>query len=211
MNEIRSKNQIDKIKIKRLKLILPIFIFIFILFIIFQYISTKKVFVVDDSDIDNYSRLTFDSTSGVIKPLLTGNTSDGSFYKLTANRASPLGPELKDIELEKVNLEFYDKDVLTINLLSDTVNDKEPSKLKEAILFDNLQGKTFDGYSFIANSVSMNLDTSFIFIDGPVIGGKDNINFDAGKIEIHDKGSKIFFSSGIRLKISKPISELEND
>ena len=90
MNEIRSKNQIDKIKIKRLKLILPIFIFIFILFIIFQYISTKKVFVVDDSDIDNYSRLTFDSTSGVIKPLLTGNTSDGSFYKLTANRASPL-------------------------------------------------------------------------------------------------------------------------
>ena len=73
------------------------------------------------------------------------------------------------------------------------------------------KGKTFDGYSFIANSVSMNLDTSFIFIDGPVIGGKDNINFDAGKIEIHDKGSKIFFSSGIRLKISKPISELKND
>ena len=80
-----------------------------------------------------------------------------------------------------------------------------------AILFDNLQGKTFDGYSFIANSVSMNLDTSFIFIDGPVIGGKDNINFDAGKIEVHDKGSKIFFSSGIKLKISKPISELKND
>ena len=120
MNEIRSKNQIDKIKIKRLKLILPIFIFIFILFIVFQYISTKKFFVVDDSDIDNYSRLTFDSTSGVIKPLLTGNTSDGSFYKLTANRASPLGPELKDIELEKVNLEFYDKDVLTINSVSYT-------------------------------------------------------------------------------------------
>ena len=177
MNEIRSKNQIDKIKIKRLKLILPIFIFIFILFIVFQYISTKKVFVLDDSDIDNYSRLTFDSTSGVIKPLLTGNTSDGSFYKLTANRASPLGPELKDIELEKVNLEFYDKDVLTINLLSNYA--KYLASTNSAILFDNLQGKTFDGYSFIANSVSMNLDTSFIFIDGPVIGGKDNINFDA--------------------------------
>ena len=209
MNEIRSKNQIDKIKIKRLKLILPIFIFIFILFIVFQYISTKKVFVVDDSDIDNYSRLTFDSTSGVIKPLLTGNTSDGSFYKLTANRASPLGPELRDIELEKVNLEFYDKDKLTLNLLSNYA--KYLASTNSAILFDNLQGKTFDGYSFIANSVSMNLDTSFIFIDGPVIGGKDNINFDAVKIEIHDKGSKIFFSSGIRLKISKPISELEND
>ena len=57
----------------------------------------------------------------------------------------------------------------------------------------------------------MNLDTSFIYIDGPVIGGKDNINFDAGKIEVHDKGSKIFFSSGIRLKISNPTSELKND
>ena len=171
--------------------------------------STKKVFVVDDSDIGNYSRLTFDSTSGVIKPLLTGNTSDGSFYKLTANRASPLGPELKDIELEKVNLEFYDKDLLTINLLSNFA--KYLASTNSAILFDNLEGKTFDGYSFVANSVSMNLDTSFIFIDGPVIGGKDNINFDAGKIEVHDKGSKIFFSSGIRLKISKPTSELKND
>jgi len=209
MNEIRSKNQIDKIKIKRLKLILPIFIFIFILFIIFQYTSTKKVFVVDDSDIGNYSRLTFDSTSGVIKPLLTGNTSDGSFYKLTANRASPLGPELKDIELEKVNLEFYDKDKLTINLLSNFA--KYLASTNSAILFDNLEGKTFDGYSFTANSLSMNLDTSFIFIDGPVIGGKDNINFDAGKIEVYDKGSKIFFSSGIKLKISKSISELKND
>ena len=209
MNEIRSKNQIDKIKIKRLKLILPIFIFIFILFIIFQYISTKKVFVIDDSDISNYSRLTFDSTSGVIKPLLTGNTSDGSFYKLTANRASPLGPELKDIELEKVNLEFYDKDKLTINLLSNFA--KYLASTNSAILFDNLEGKTFDGYSFTANSLSMNLGTSFIFIDGPVIGGKDNINFDAGKIEVYDKGSKIFFSSGIKLKISKPISELKND
>ncbi|MDC0247378.1 LPS export ABC transporter periplasmic protein LptC [OCS116 cluster bacterium] len=209
MNKIRSKNQIDKIKIKRLKLILPIFIFIFILFIIFQYISTKKVFVIDDGDISNYSRLTFDSTSGVIKPLLTGNTSDGSFYKLTANRASPLGPELKDIELEKVNLEFYDKDKLTINLLSNFA--KYLASTNSAILFDNLEGKTFDGYSFTANSVSMNLDTSFIFIDGPVIGGKDNINFDAGKIEVYDKGLKIFFSSGIKLKISKPISELKND
>ena len=100
MNDIRSKNQIDKLKIKRLKLILPIFLVIFVIFIILQYVSTKKVFVIDDSDISNYSKLTFDSTSGVIKPLLTGNTSDGSFYRLTANRASPLGPELKDIELE---------------------------------------------------------------------------------------------------------------
>jgi hypothetical protein len=57
----------------------------------------------------------------------------------------------------------------------------------------------------------MNLDTSFIFIDGPVSGGRDNVNFEAGKIEVHDKGSKLFFSSGIRLKILKPTSELKND
>ena len=38
-----------------------------------------------------------------------------------------------------------------------------------------------------------------------------NINFDEGKIEAHDKGSKIFFSSGIRLKISKSTSELKDD
>ena len=57
----------------------------------------------------------------------------------------------------------------------------------------------------------MNLDTSFIFIDGPVIGGKDNIYFEAGKIEVHDKGSKIFFSSGIRLKLENQNSELKND
>ena len=87
MNDIRSKNQIDKLKIKRLKLILPIFLVIFVIFIILQYVM-QKVFVIDDSDISNYSKLTFDSTSGVIKPLLTGNTSDGSFYRLTANRAS---------------------------------------------------------------------------------------------------------------------------
>jgi len=209
MNEIKSKNQIDKIKIKRLKFILPIFIFIFILFVIFQYISTKRVFIVDDNDIDNYSRLTFDSTSGVIKPLLTGNTSDGSFYKLTANRASPLGPELRDVELEKVNLEFYDEDILTLNLLSNFA--KYLASTNSAILFDNLEGKTFDGYSFIANSVSMNLDTSFIFIDGPVSGGGENVNFEAGKIEVHDKGTKIFFSSGISLKVSKQANELEND
>ena len=77
----------------------------------------KKYLLLMIVTLDNYSKLTFDSTSGVIKPLLTGNTSDGSFYRLTANRASPLGPELKDIELERVNLEFYDQDVLTIKFV----------------------------------------------------------------------------------------------
>ena len=60
MSEIKSKNQLDKIKIKRLKLILPIFVLTFVVFIIYQYLTTKKVFVVNDSDMGNYSRFTLD-------------------------------------------------------------------------------------------------------------------------------------------------------
>ena len=189
MNDIRSKNQIDKLKIKRLKLILPIFLVIFVIFIILQYVSTKKVFVIDDSDISNYSKsLTLDSTSGVIKPLLTGNTSDGSFYRLTANRASPLGPELKDIELERVNLEFYDQD-LNIKFVNLTV--KYLASTNSAILFDNIKGKTFDGYSFIANS-QIPSDTSFILVDGPVIGGNNNVYFEVA-LKFMIKGLKFLF------------------
>ena len=201
MSEIKSKNQLDKIKIKRLKLILPIFVLIFLVFVIYQYLTTKKVFVVNDSDIGNYSRFTLDSTSGVIMPLLSGNTSDGGFYKLTANRASPLGPELKDIELEKVNLEFFDNNYQILNLKSNFA--KYLVSTNSAILFGDLIGETFEGYSFNANSLSMDLDTSFIFVNGPINGGKEDIVFESGKIEIHDKGDKIFFSSGVKLIISK--------
>ena len=41
-----------------------------------------------------------------MKPFLQGRTASGETFKITANKASPLGPELKDIELEKVYLEF---------------------------------------------------------------------------------------------------------
>ena len=78
-------------------------------------------------------------------------------------------------------------------------------------MFDNIKGKTFDGYSFTANSVSMNLDTSFILVDGPVIGGNNNVYFEAGKIEVHDKGAKIFFSSGVKLNLEKLKTEIKND
>ena len=209
MSEIKSKNQLDKIKIKRLKLILPIFVLIFVVFIIYQYLSSKKVFVVNDSDIRNYSRLTLDSTSGVIMPMLSGNTSDGGFYKLTANRASPLGPELKDIELEKVNLEFFDNNHQILNLKSNFA--KYLVSTNSAILFGDLLGETFEGYSFNANSLSMDLDTSLIFVNGPIKGGKENIVFESGKIEINDKGSKIFFSSGVKLLILKNQDETPND
>ena len=46
-------------------------------------------------------------------------------------------------------------------------------------------------------------DGSFIFVNGPINGGKEDIVFESGKIEIHDKGDKIFFSSGVKLIISK--------
>ncbi len=201
MSEIKSKNQLDKIKIKRLKLILPIFVLTFVVFVIYEYLTSKKVFVVNDSDIGNYSRFTLDSTSGVIMPLLSGSTSDGGFYKLTANRASPLGPELKDIELEKVNLEFFDNNDQILNLKSNFA--KYLVSTNSAILFGDLLGETFEGYSFNADSLSMDLDTSFIFVNGPINGGKEDIVFESGKIEIHDKGDKIFFSSGVKLIISK--------
>lgn len=42
---------------------------------------------------------------GVVKPFLQEELLQRDL-KITANKASPLGPELKDIELEKVYLEF---------------------------------------------------------------------------------------------------------
>ena len=46
------------------------------------------------------------------------------------------------IKLEKVDLEFYDKDILTLNLLSNFA--KYLASTNSAILFDNLKGKTFE-------------------------------------------------------------------
>ena len=116
MANLKTKNQLDKIKIRRLKIILPVFILLFLSTIIFQYFNSKKVFVINQETNSSFTKLTIESDSGVIKPLLTGNTSDGGFYKLIADRASPLGPELKDIELETVDLEFYDDQLLLLKL-----------------------------------------------------------------------------------------------
>ena len=70
------------------------------------------------------------------------------------------------------------------------------------MLFDSLLGKTIEGFSFTANSVAMNLDTSFIFLEGPIRGNGEGVLFETGKIEIHDKGEKIFFSSGVKFNIA---------
>lgn len=200
MVDLKTKNQLDKIKIKRLKIILPVFILVFLSIIIFQYFNSKKIFVINQEANNSFTKLTIESDSGVIKPLLTGNTSDGGSYKLTANRASPLGPELKDIELETVDLEFYDNQLLLLKLKSNFA--KYIASDNTALLFDSLLGKTIEGFSFTANSVSMNLDTSFIFLEGPIRGNGEGVLFETGKIEIHDNGEKIFFSSGVKFNIA---------
>ena len=41
----------------------------------------------------------------------------------------------------------------------------------------------------------MDLDTSFNFVNCPINGGKEDIVFESGKIEIHDKGDKIFYQN----------------
>tara|TARA_B100000427_G_scaffold326739_1_gene335968 strand:+ start:1148 stop:1777 length:630 start_codon:yes stop_codon:yes gene_type:complete len=201
----KTKNQIDRNKIRRLKIILPLFIFVFIILMVFQYISSKKVFTLNEDARDNYTRLTIESTSGVIKPLLTGNTSDGGYFRITANRASPLGPELRDIELEKVKLEFFDDKNLSLKLTSNFA--KYLASSNSATLYENLVGKTFEGFSFSAVSANMNLDTNFTFFEGPIIGSNQGVTFEAGQMEIQEKGDKIFFSSGVKVKILSGLLE----
>tara|TARA_B100001996_G_C18665351_1_gene594672 strand:- start:1627 stop:2256 length:630 start_codon:yes stop_codon:yes gene_type:complete len=209
MTSPKTKNQIDKIKVRRLKIILPLFIFIFIILLVVQYISSKKVFILNEDAKENYTKLTIESTSGVIKPLLTGNTSDGGYFKITANRASPLGPELKDIELENVKLEFYGDNKLSLRLTSNFA--KYLASSNSAILYEDLLGETAEGYLFSAASVNMNLDTNFTFFEGPIIGSKKGVLFEAGKMEIEKAGDKIFFSSGVKVEImSQLLEEKEN-
>ena len=76
-----------------------------------------------------------------------------------------------------------------------------------AIFFDDILAKTNDGYDFIAQVVNVNLDTGFTFLDGPVRGSKGDILFTAGHVEIHERGEKIFISSGVEMII--PASFLE--
>ena len=67
------------------------------------------------------------------------------------------------------------------------------------IALDDIVSKTSDGYDFIAQVVNVNLETGFTFLNGPVQGKKGEIEFDAGHVEIHERGNKIFISSGIKL------------
>ena len=200
-----NKDIIQNIRIKRLRFILPLIALVIIFLIIFQSINIATT----KNDKNLNIILSEQSNEGVLKPSMIGETSSGQPFILNALRASPLGPDLKDIELENVSIILGNEGVQTISVNSR--NAKYFAKNNIAIFFDDIVLKTSDGYDFIAQVVNVNLETGFTFLDGPVQGRKGEIEFDAGNVEIHERGNKIFISSGVKLIIPssfmKQISE----
>ena len=200
-----NKDIIQNIRIKRLRFILPLIALVIIFLIIFQSINIATT----KNDKNLNIILSEQSNEGVLKPSMIGETSSGQPFILNALRASPLGPDLKDIELENVSIILGNEGVQTISVNSR--NAKYFAKNNIAIFFDDIVSKTSDGYDFIAQVVNVNLETGFTFLDGPVQGRKGEIEFDAGNVEIHERGNKIFISSGVKLIIPpsfmKQISE----
>lgn len=188
-----NKDLVQNIRIKRLRFILPLIALIIIFLIIFQSINIATT----KNDKNLNIILSEQSNEGVLKPSMIGETSSGQPFILNALRASPLGPDLKDIELENVSIILGNEGVQSISVNSR--NAKYFAKNNIAIFFDDIVSKTSDGYDFIAQVVNVNLETGFTFLNGPVQGKKGEIEFDAGHVEIHERGNKIFISSGIKL------------
>ena len=106
-------------------------------------------------------------------------------------------------------MEFFDDNKLSLKLTSNFA--KYLASSNSATLYEDLLGETFEGYSFSAVSVNMNLDTNFTFFEGPIFGSNQGMVFEAGKMEIQKKGDKIFLSSGVKVKIlSGLLEEKEN-
>ncbi len=189
-----NKDQVQNIRIKRLRVIFPLIALAIVSLIFFQSVNittTKEKnlnFILSDQ-----------SNDGVLKPSMIGETSSGQPFVLNALRASPLGPDLRDIELENVSITLGKEGVQTISVNSR--NAKYFAKNNIAIFFDDIVSKTSDGYDFIAQVVNVNLETGFTFLNGPVQGKKGEVEFDAGHVEIHERGNKIFISSGVKLII----------
>ena len=188
-----NKDYIHINRIKKLKLILPAIAIIIICVLIFQSINF-------DSESDNPSIRLANSDQpeeGVLKPSMLGETSSGQPFELNALKASPLGPNLQDIKLENVSIVIGDTPLQKISINSRSA--KYFAKSNIAIFFDDILATTGSGYDFIAQVVNVNLDTGFTFLDGPVKGSKGDILFNAGHVEIHERGDKIFISSGVEL------------
>ncbi len=190
-----NNDKIQNTRIKRLKVIFPILALIVIFIIFIQSIKIE----INDEDKNLTLILSDNSNEGVLKPSMIGETSSGQPFVLNALKASPLGPGLKDIQLENVSITLGKEGVQTISV--DSRNAKYFAKDNIAIFFDDIISKTSDGYDFIAQVVNVNLETGFTFLDGPVQGRKGDIEFDAGHVEIHERGNKIYISSGVKLTI----------
>ena len=190
-----NSDKIQNTRIKRLKVIFPILALIVIFIIFIQSIKIE----INDEDKNLTLILSDKSNEGVLKPSMIGETSSGQPFVLNALKASPLGPGLKDIELENVSITLGKEGVQTISV--DSRNAKYFARDNIAIFFDDIISKTSDGYDFIAQVVNVNLETGFTFLDGPVQGRKGDIEFDAGHVEIHERGNKIYISSGVKLTI----------
>ena len=91
--------------------------------------------------------------------------------------------------------------ILEGDVITDIQSGFQRYSVKDSDSFDDIVSKTSDGYDFIAQVVNVNLDTGFTFLNGPVQGRKGEIEFDAGHVEIHERGNKIFISSGVKLII----------
>ena len=189
-----NKDQIQNIRIKRLRIIFPLIALVIVSLIFFQSVN-----IATTKDKNLNLILSDQSNDGVLKPSMIGETSSGQPFVLNALRASPLGPDLRDIELENVSITLGKEGVQTISVNSR--NAKYFAKNNIAIFFDDIVSKTSDGYDFIAQVVNVNLETGFTFLNGPVQGRKGEIEFDAGHVEIHERGNKIFISSGVKLII----------
>ena len=189
-----NKDQIQNIRIKRLRIIFPLIALVIVSLIFFQSVN-----IATTKDKNLNLILSDQSNDGVLKPSMIGETSSGQPFVLNALKASPLGPDLRDIELENVSITLGKEGVQTISVNSR--NAKYFAKNNIAIFFDDIVSKTSDGYDFIAQVVNVNLETGFTFLNGPVQGKKGEVEFDAGHVEIHERGNKIFISSGVKLII----------
>ena len=58
------------------------------------------------------------SNDGVLKPSMIGETSSGQPFVLNALKASPLGPDLRDIELENVSITLGKEGIQTTSVNS---------------------------------------------------------------------------------------------
>ena len=202
MTSLKDQNQKARHLIKRLKILLPSLIFLFLFLLVFQYADFKNIF----NGSSNYQFLLSNETgAGVVKPFLQGRTTSGEIFKITANKASPLGPELKDIELEKVHLEFVRGNNILFKLNSNFA--KFLASDNSAIFYDQIKCESFEGYEITANTINVNLSTSISLFEGKVKGQKGDLFFEAGKMEVEDKGDKISLSSGVFMSIpSKSIN-----